>query len=933
MKAERWQRVEGLYHAALQRAPEDRAAFLKQACPDDDLRHEVESLLGFESAGPSVLDHPAWETRLTAGERLGPYEVLEKIGAGGMGEVWKARDTRVGRTVAVKVCAERFSERFEREAQAIAALNHPHVCTLYDVGPNYLVMEYIDGQPLKGRLPVKRAIEYSREILEALDAAHRQGIVHRDLKPANILVTARGLKLLDFGLAKMRSTTAVAAEATSTMTATGEQTIAGTPQYMAPEQIEAKPVDARTDIFAFGCVLHEVLTGEPAFGGKTVSSIMAAVLASEPVPVSQLQPEIPAGYGRIVHTCLAKDPQERFQSAPEVLRALDWVREEAPAQATRKRVLPWVTAGSMAILAIVALAIWWPDGRQTGRPLMRLSVDLGPDAISNAPVAISPDGQQLAYPVRGPDGKQQLAVRQLSQGQSTILPGTDGGYLPFFSPDGQWIGFFGGGTAGIGLLKKIPIHGGAPVIVRGVVGGGASWSENGEIFVPDSAVSPIMRVPAAGGGDKGKPVTQTQNGEVTHRWPQVLPGGQAVLFTSSASSASMEDATIQVVSLKSGATKILHRGGYYGRYASSGHLLFVHQGSLFGVRFDPERLEVRGTPKPLLGDIASNPVNGLGQFEVSGPASGAGILVYLEGKPPQGRPLIWLESSGGTRTLLATPGIHSELHLSPDGQRLAITSSSKGSDIYVYDMRRDAMTRLTFDGHAEMPLWSPDGKHIAFRSTYGTFAIYWVRADGGAQPEKLLENKNNLYPSSFSPDGRLLAYHVQYAEPRDDLWVLPLDTSDPDHPKPGRPQSFLQAAFDNQFPIFSPDGKWIAYRSFESGKWQIYVRPYPGPGGKWQISTEGGLLPFWSRSSHQLFFKTQDGMMVLEYSVDGNTFVPGKPRLWSAARIHPGTFSLDLAPDGKRFAGLPAPEPASEKGSAHVTFLLNFFDELRRRVP
>jgi serine/threonine-protein kinase len=933
MSPERWQRVEELYQAARDRAPQDRATFLKEACSDDDLRREVESLLGFDSAATSALDGPAWGTRLAVGERLGPYEILQKIGAGGMGEVWKARDSRIGRTVAIKVCRERFSERFGREARAIAALNHRYVCTLYDVGPNYLVMEYIGGQPLTGRLPVDRAIEYARHILEALEAAHGQGIVHRDLKPANIMVTGSGVKLLDFGLAKICPNASAAAEETGTMSTKGEQTIAGTPQYMAPEQIEGKPVDARTDIFAFGCVLHELLTGEPAFGGKTVSSIMAAVLAGEPVPVSKLQPTVPLAYGRIVHTCLAKDPEQRFQSAREVLRALDWVREEPPAEPSAKRLLPSLALGGLAIVVLAMLAGWWFVPRHVDMPLMRLSVDLGPDALGDYGnvATISADGQQLAYPVRAPDGKQQIAVRSLGQGRTTILPGTDNGRNPFFSPDGQWIGFFA-----FGQLKKVPVNGGAPVTVLPLSAGwGGTWSERGEVFATESDVSPLMRVPAAGESAKGTPVTQTQNGEVTHRWPQVLPGGQAVLFTASASVPGMDEATIQVVSLKTGVTKILQRGGYYGRYVSSGHLLFVHQGTLFAARFDLGRLEVRGTPRPILEDIASNPITGIGEFDVSGPASGSGTLVYLEGKAPQGWPVVWLESSGETRTLLSTPGVYSNLRLSPDGQRLAIVSSTKGSDVFVYDWQRDVMTRLTFDGHAGLPIWSPDGKHIAFRSTYGGFAIYWVRADGGGQPEKLLQSPNNLYPTSFSQDGRMLAYHVQYAEPHDDLWVLPLDTSDADHPKPGKPQVFLQESFDNQFPVFSPDGKWIAYRSYESGTWQVCVRPYPGPGGKWQVTTEGGSAPvFWSRSAHELFYRLGARIMALDYTVDGDSFVAGKPRLWSSGVLSPGNTSLDLAPDGKRFAGFPVPErTCSDKGPVHVTFLLNFFNELRRRVP
>jgi predicted Ser/Thr protein kinase len=409
MNGERWQRMEELYHAAMERPPHERVAFLKAACPNEDLRREVESLIESEPAGNSVIDQPAWERRLAAGERLGPYEILAQIGAGGMGEVWKARDTRLDRMVAIKVSAERFSARFEREARAIAAMNHPQICTLHDVGPNYLVMEYIEGEPLKGPLPLGKALEYARQILDGLEAAHRKGIVHRDLKPSNILVTRSGVKLLDFGLAKLQPRAAAAESGeTVTMGLTDEQAIMGTPQYMAPEQIEGKAVDSRTDIFAFGCVLYELLTGQRAFEGKSASSTMAAVLASEPEAISKIRPTIPVELDRIVSACLAKDPQERLQTARDIRWALDWALEARPAgrQTSRRFLL----AVFVAILGTIAIAGWWRATRLVDRPLVRLSVDLGPDALVGASMtaAISPDGQRLVFPVRGPDGEQYL---------------------------------------------------------------------------------------------------------------------------------------------------------------------------------------------------------------------------------------------------------------------------------------------------------------------------------------------------------------------------------------------------------------------------------------------------------------------------------------------------------------------------------------------
>jgi serine/threonine-protein kinase len=459
---------------------------------------------------------------------------------------------------------------------------------------------------------------------------------------------------------------------------------------------------------------------------------------------------------------------------------------------------------------------------------------------------------------------------------------------------------------------------------------GASWGEDGTIVATLANASPLWRVSSSG----GKPVnlTKLSAGDITHRWPQILPGGRAVLFTASSTQVGMDDANIEAVVLKTGLTKVVQRGGYYGRYLPSGHLVYVHQGVLFGVAFDADGLETRGSAVPLLEDIAGNSVAGGGQFDFSR----NGTFVYLAGKGNAGAaPIVWFDSSGKTQPLLSTPGLYSQLRLSPDGKRLALVASSKGNDIFVYDLQRDALTRLTFDGHSAMPIWHPDSQHLAFQSTSGGFSLRWMRSDGVGEPRRLLESQTNLYPMSFSPDGRRLAYFQVYPEPGDDLWTLPLDTTDSDHPKLGKPELFLHTPVDNQWPVFSPDGRWIAYRSIESGTHQIYVRPFPGPGGKWQISEEGGILAIWSRNGHELFYTTPDKrVMVVNYTARGNSFVARKPRAWSDRKMGLGELNVDLAPDGKRFVGLLPPEaPGGEKGSVRVIFLQNFFDELRRRVP
>jgi Tol biopolymer transport system component/predicted Ser/Thr protein kinase len=873
---------------------------------------------------------------LTAGTRLGPYEILALIGAGGMGEVYRARDARLGRDVAVKVSAQQFSDRFEREARAIAALNHPNICTLYDVGPNYLVMEYIEGEALAGPLPLDQALRFAAQIAEALAAAHEKGIVHRDLKPANIKITPEGaVKVLDFGLA-----TAAEPEVeqnpenspTLTMRATQLGMIVGTAAYMAPEQARGKKVDRRADIWAFGVVLYETLTGQRLFEGETISDILAQVLTKQPDWTL-----VPAEVRRLLQMCLQQDPKQRLQAIG------DWrlLMEDEPVGGGlvrlgggRARLLPWALAGVLAAALIVALVILWP--RPIQRPLMRMSVDLGPEAIAGqrTTVAISPDGTRIVFPMRGADGKQELATRLLGQALPTLLSGTENAFDAFFSPDSQWVGFFADDK-----LKKISVLGGAAVtLCDAPTPRGGSWGEDGNIIAALNTADGLSRVSSTGG--MAQPLTKLSQGERTHRWPQILPERSAVLFTASNTTGQYDDANVQVLSLRTGEIKTLARGGYFGRYlatsGSKGHLVYIHEGVLFGVPFDPAKLELRGAAVPVLEDVASDTTNGGGQLDFSR----AGIFAYRSGKSASNYAVLWLDSSGKNQPLVATPGIYNSPRFSPDGQRLALAmSSARGRDVYVYDTQRDALSRLTFTGQGNNPLWTPDGKHIVFWSA-GSF--WWIRADGAGEPQRLLESKDSLYTSSFSPDGRRLAYYETNSETKNDIWTLPLDLTDAEHPKPGKPEPFLRTAFSEGSAVFSPDGRWLSYTSDESGRFEIYVRPFQsspgGPGGKWQISTTGGTYSFWSRDGRELYYEGGDNrIMVVDYTAKGDSFAAGKPRVWSDAQIRPpavGSSPLDLAPDGKRFAVFPMSGAAAEdKGSVHVTFLLNFFDELRRRVP
>ena len=868
-------------------------------------------------------------------QTIAHFRITSKLGEGGMGEVWRATDTKLGRDVALKILPANFAcdparmARFEREAKALASLNHPHIAQIYGIEEGALVMELVEGEPLKGPLSVEKAVEYAGQILDALDAAHKKGIVHRDLKPANILVTRQGIKLLDFGLAKLADGPIAAPDETVTQGLTQQGQIVGTLQYMSPEQLNGKEVDARSDLFSFGCVLYEMLSGKRAFDGESATSVIAAVLEREPEPLKAAPP-----LERVVKRALAKDPEQRFQTARDLKAALSWALEHVPALAAGSRSGLRIAIAAAALLAIALAVIGsalWRTTRPVDHPLMRLSVDLGPEALPalNLTVAISPDGRRLVFPVRGPAGKQQLATRLLEQAQDTLLPGTEGGRDPFFSPDGQWIGFFNGVQ-----LKKVSVLGGAALTVGGVSNSmvGASWSEDGYIVYAPGSTLPLVRIPDAGGTPQA--VTRLAAAESTHRWPQVLPGGGAVLFTASPSVTGMENAKIEAVSLKTGQVKVLERDGYYGRYLPSGHLVFIRQGVLFCVKFEPARLELRGTPVPLLDDVAATPFTGGGQFDFSRAPSGPGTFVYSAGKTAaQAWQLAWLDRSGKVQPLMGARGAYGLPRVSPDGSKVAVVDDH--SDVYIHDLERNTARQLTFTGDSNVPVWARDGKHILFAKSSNS--IVWMRSDGAGEPIRLLESPNLPRPWSVSQDGRWLAYLEQTPETGLDLWTLPIDLTDPDHPKAGKPEPFLVTPDNEQLPQFSPDGRWIAYRSEKTGSSEIYVRPFPRASeGKWRISTGGGLYACWSNNGRELFYESADHrIMVVEYTVDGTSFMPGEPRLWSDTHLfYTGTSNLDLAPDGKRFIVLALPEAASaEKGSVRVTMLLNFFDELKRKIP
>jgi Tol biopolymer transport system component/predicted Ser/Thr protein kinase len=869
---------------------------------------------------------------LALGERLGPYEIRALIGAGGMGEVYRARDTKLDRGVAIKVLPAALAHhpdrlaRFEREAKVLAALNHPNIAVIYGLEDNAIVMELVEGPTLAdrisaGTIPLEESLKIAAQIAEALEAAHEKGVVHRDLKPANVKVRDDGtVKVLDFGLATaVQSTTGEPGDGanspTLTMGATEAGVILGTAAYMAPEQARGQRVDKRADIWAFGVVLYEMATGERLFAGATASDILAQVLTKEP----DLD-RVPAKVRRLLRRCLEKDPKQRLRDIGEARFLLE---ESPPATAPSQSRLGWV-AGALAAALIVSLWTPWRATRPAApKPLVRLDVDLGSDVSLASQVGIdvilSPDGTRLVYVSRG-----RLFTRRLDQPRSTELSGTEGAYAPFFSPDGQWIAFFANNK-----LKKVSVEGGAAIALCDISSArGGSWGEDGNIIAELANTGGLSRIPSTGGAPS--PVTELAPGEGTHRWPQILPGGKAVLFTAHGQFSAFDTANIEVVSLEERRTKTLVRGGTFGRYLPSGHLVYVNRGTLFAAPFDLAKLELHGTPVPVLAEVAYSFGEGYALLDF---AAASETLVYRSGGSTGGGMVTvqWLDSAGKTQPLLAKPDYYNSPRISPDGQRLAVSTT----DAWVYEWQRDTMMRLTFGVANPLPTWSPDGRYIAFRKLGE--GLFWTRSDGGGQPQLLAQSKNLVAPFSFTPDGKRLAFQDTNAATAYDLFTIPLE-NDGTALRAGKPEPFLQTQFNERHPSFSSDGRWLAYASDESGAYQIYVRAFPDKGGKWQISNSGGTYPVFSRNGRELFFRAEDSrIMVAAYAVKGDSFMADKPRGWSEKRIANTGLNgspYDVAPDGKRIAVLmPAEAPEAQQAQNHVIFLENFFDELRRRVP
>jgi Tol biopolymer transport system component len=859
---------------------------------------------------------------LSPGTRLGPYEILSPLGAGGMGEVYKARDTRLERMVAVKVLPQHLSaspesrQRFEREAKTISQLSHPHICALYDVGregeTEYLVMELLEGETLsdrlvKGALPLEQALRFGMEIADALDKAHRQGIVHRDFKPGNVMLTKSGVKLLDFGLAKAMAPAPAQGSLTSLPTQQGltqEGTILGTFQYMAPEQLEGKDADARTDVFAFGAVLYEMVTRRKAFSGASQASLISAIMQNDPPPISTLQPMTPPALERVVKTCLAKDPEERWQSAADIKRELKWIGEgpasgvAAPLVARRKNRerLSWGLTAVALLLAVAAVARYERRTAGLARP-MRLSILL-PEKSNLRAVALSPDGDRLVLVARDSSGRNLLWIRSLDSMVVQPLPGTENPSFPFWSPDGRFIGFFADGK-----LKKIDASGGPPqTLCDAPMNRGGTWSREGVILFTPVVNSPLYRVSAAGGLPTPATKLDPVRAEDDHRWPFFLPDGRHFLYlvSSFGSGGQKEKMGIYVGSLDSKEEKFLLRAKSSMAYAPPGYLLFSRERTLFAQPFDAKGLRIMGDPFPVVEDIQF-----LSQiYSARFSASENGMLLYQTASASTVSQLVWFDRNGKEMGSLGVPGDQDNPRISPDGKRVALNimdSQTGNADIWIYESSGGIPTRLTSDpAYDGGPIWSSDGTRIVFGSIRPRqWNLYQKSSSGAGSEEPILQSERTKNPVDWSPDGRFILYRAVDEKTNLELWVMPVGGD-------RKPIPFIKTTFGVNHGQFSPDGRWVAYSSNESGKWEIFVAAFPGPGGSWKVSSAGGSEPRWRRDGKELFYLAPDGSLMAVEVKEGPTFEAGaaKPLFQTRRREHVSSsdmFSYDVSADGQRF--------------------------------
>jgi serine/threonine-protein kinase len=859
-----------------------------------------------------------------------------------MGEVFRARDTRLNRDVAIKVLPESFAQdkerlaRFEREAKALAALNHPNVAAIYGLEQTghslALILELVEGEDLserlkRGPLPVEEALEVCKQIAEALEAAHEKGIIHRDLKPGNVKITGDGkVKVLDFGLAKTAAVDTASVDPDSptiTQDYTVPGTLLGTAGYMSPEQARGKPVDKRSDIWSFGVVLYECLTGQRLFKGETVTDSVGALLHKE-IDWSQLPPDAPPTIQLLLRKCLVRDRKRRLQDIGDARIELEQaiadpsssliaLSEGALEKARTGKGMPLKWAGGLILVVVpVAVALGWllkPALPPAPSVPLRLQVNLAPGNELSADglnLALSADGRTVAY-VAAREGISRVYVRPLGAFEATPLEGTEGAINPFFSPDGRWLGFFAQGK-----MKKISIAGGAAqTLADATWSGGASWGADGTIvFAPATAGNAVLwRVSADGGAPKRLTELDRAKGEYSHRYPQILHGGKIVLFTS-LRGFGWDESNIEALRLATGERRVLVRGGHTGRYVPGGHLLYFRAGSLLDIPFDPDRLEVGDSKPATIADGVE--VNG-GPVSALYAVSSTGTLAYVPTPGGSGqfeRQLVWIDRQGRRQPVGAPLRNYHRAVLSPDGRQIAVTIISGTWRIWFYDLNRESLTRFTVEqSSSDNPVWSPDGRNIAYRNNAtGTWRLYWRPVDGSAPPIGPLGPSDAARaPRSWSPDGRVLAFERTGDVTRSDIWMLPLDGDSPARP-------FLQTPADEIQPQFSPDGRWVAYASDEDQGLQVYVAPYPGPGQRTQMSTDGGYSPQWNPKGGELFYLNGKRMMVVKVTT-GTNFTADRPQV-----LYEGPYGV-VTPDGQRFLAII--NPASSEAPLEIYVMVN----------
>jgi Tol biopolymer transport system component len=848
---------------------------------------------------------------LAPGTKLGPYEIAAPLGAGGMGEVYRARDTRLERTVAIKILPAQLScdpvrkQRFEREAKTISSLNHPHICVLHDVGHqdgiDYLVMECVEGETLakrleKGPLALDQVLKYGAQIADALDKAHRSGVVHRDLKPGNIMLTATGAKLLDFGLAKP----AVAPASVATLTAaatpmTQEGTIVGTFQYMSPEQVEGKELDGRSDIFSFGAVLYEMLTGQQAFPGKSQLSVASAILEKEPAPITSTKPLTPPAVDHVIKRCLAKHPDERWQSASDLARELKWIAESgsqsgpavrAGAAGKIQRALPWLVS-FVLLFALIVAAIWW----RNSKPPEQTMYFPAPMSFPVRDMAIAPNGHTVAVVAYLESArKNALWTYELGSPEAKTLAGTEGASYPFWSADGRSLAFFADGK-----LKKLELSGGpVQTVCDAPSGRGGTWNKDGVIvFAPDTNVG-LYRVAAAGGTPTQIRNRDTSRGEDGLRWPVFLPDGTHYLYLAANFGGRKGVDGIFAGSLESNEKRFVVEATANAAYAAPGYLLFYRDKTLLAQRFDVKRLALTGEPTTILAEIQYVPQVKRAVFAVSD----NGLLVAQGGSQVALSQPIWFDRKGKEVGVVGAPDVYGNVFLAPNGRSVAVDKTDMGSlntDVWTYELQRDSAKRLTFDPALDaVPIWSPDAARLVFTSNRQLNWDLYIKNSDGAQDEKsVMHDELANFPSDWSRDGK----HILYNRGTD-LWFVTLPEL--------KSRLFLKAASVLRNGQFSPDGKWVAYASNESGKWQIYVTSFPEARGKWQVSIGGGEQPRWRGDGKELFYLSQEGKMMAAPVTSGANFDAGTAVALFQSTPRPPVlvydlFVYDVSRDGQRF--------------------------------